>query len=133
MAARILPFRGTEADSEAPMAYTGDDRRRVPSAIPFFIEDAQPEPLSDDEREELARQDGEWPTTRRYARTLHGVDSAFPRDPEYAEAFDRSCRASFIEQDREVRAMSETLRSVLAHLALFALLIGVGVLLAWRG
>jgi hypothetical protein len=28
-------------------------------------------------------------TTRRYPRTLHGVDSAFPRDPQYAHALCR--------------------------------------------
>jgi hypothetical protein len=33
------------------------------------------------------------PTTRRYARTLHGVDSAFPRDPEYADPIVRFERA----------------------------------------
>lgn len=29
------------------------------------------------------------PTTRRYARSMHGVDAAFPQDAAYADALDR--------------------------------------------
>lgn len=93
MTARIFQFRGTEADSEAPMAYFGDDRRRMPGDRPFFIGKAMPEPLTDDEREDLIEADEGAPTTRRFARSMYGTDAAFPVSPEYANPFERFDRA----------------------------------------
>lgn len=132
-----MMFGGTESDSELPPITIGmprsysDDRRRVPSPVPFFDDEVHPAPETDDDRDERS----DWPTTRRYARTLHGADSAFPRDPEYASAFDRFSD-SFIEQDRERETLFRKWRpllSSLALLALFALFAGIGVLLAIRG
>ncbi len=54
-------FGGTEADSTAPIA----------ESVPWPYE---PEG---------------WPTTKRYARTMHGVDSAWPTSAEYADPFER--------------------------------------------
>jgi hypothetical protein len=46
-----------------------------------------------------------WPTTRRFSRTLHGVDSAWPNDPKYADPFER-WEAAQIEQHAEAVALS---------------------------
>ncbi|HSC06784.1 MAG TPA: hypothetical protein VLD59_08155 [Steroidobacteraceae bacterium] len=72
MTARLYMFRGSEADNDQS------------PTIQLNAESG--EPLSDDEREELVESTG-WPTTRRYARTLHGTNAAFQRDPQYAHAF----------------------------------------------
>ena len=82
MTARIFQFRGTEADSD----HSPVPRHAVSSGA------QQPEPIDDDEREELADATG-WPTTRRFARSVHGSDAAFPASPEYADPVQRFDRA----------------------------------------
>lgn len=73
-------FHGSEADNDHPHTAAVE---KSPMASPAW---KSGEPLSDDEREELIEAT-DWPTTRRYARTLHGIDAAFPRDPGYADPF----------------------------------------------
>lgn len=92
MSARLYMFRGSEADNDVGVSYAGDDRRRLPGDRPFFVGETIPEPISDDEREELADATG-WPTTRRFARSVHGSDAAFPASPEYADPVQRFDRA----------------------------------------
>ena len=96
MSARIFRFRGTEADSD----HSPDPRHTV------FGGAQQPEPIGDDEREELAGANSDWPTTRRFARSAHGVDAAWPNDADYADPFERFTAASFAEQDRDVQELS---------------------------
>lgn len=98
MSARIFQFRGTEADSD----HSPVPRHAVSSGA------QQPEPIDDDEREELAGANADWPTTRRFARSAHGSDAAFPASPEYADPIERFTRTSFIEQDRQVETLSHT-------------------------
>jgi hypothetical protein len=115
MTARIFRFHGTEADSDMPL---------VPR--PFFVTDPQPEPLGDDEREQLAAEEfPDWPTTRRFARTTHGIDAAFRHDDAYTDPFERSTRASFAEQDNHVEALSHKW----VDRCIFV--ICAGVLIAW--
>ena len=96
MSARIFLFRGTEADSD----HSPVPRHAVSSGV------QQPEPIDDDEREELAGANADWPTTRRFARSAHGSDAAFPASPEYADPFERFTTVSFAEQDRDVQELS---------------------------
>ena len=71
------------------------------------------------------------PTTRRFPRSAHGVDAAWPHDPSYANPIDGFDTASFYDDGEEPR------RSVLGALAyaiaLVVAMAGIGVLLAWRG
>lgn len=111
MTARIFQFRGTEADSDQPLiahAYA-----------------ACPEPLSDDEREELTGANSDWPTTRRFARSAHGVDAAWPNDADYADPFERFTRASFIEQDRQLETLSHTWADRCIYLICAAVLVAL--------
>lgn len=96
MSGNISRFRGSEADNDHPL---------VPRDT-FFADAQQPEPLSDDEREELIGANSDWPTTRRFARSAHGVDAAWPNDADYADPFERFTRASFIERDRQLKTLS---------------------------
>lgn len=119
MTARIYMFRGSEADNDQPM-------------VPTIIVSMRPAPLSDDEHEQLADGVFGWPTTRRFPRTLHAADSAFPRSPEYADPFERF-HATFSEQDRQVDTLSQKWLERFGFLIGIAALAGIGVLLAWRG
>lgn len=71
------------------------------------------------------------PTTRRFPRSAHGVDAAWPNDPSYANPIDGFDTASFYDDGDDQR------RSVLGTLAyaiaLVVAMAGIGVLLAWRG
>ena len=78
MSAHIFQFRGTEADA---------DHSSAPRHA-FFTDT---EPLSDDEREQLAEESA--PTTRRFARSMYGTDAAFRNSPEYADPIERFERA----------------------------------------
>ena len=117
----VYMFRGTEADSD----HSPDPRHTV------FGGAQQPEPLSDDEREELIGANSDWPTTRRFARSAHGVDAAWPNDADYADPFERFTRASFIEQDRQLETLSHTWADRCVYLIGAATLLGL--YLGWLG
>ena len=112
MSAHIFQFRGTEADA---------DHSSAPRHA-FFTDT---EPLSDDEREQMAGAVSDWPTTRRFARSAHGIDAAWTDEPEYADPFERFTRASFVDQDAQVQALSQKW----AQRCIYAIAIGVVVAL----
>jgi len=86
-----------------------------------------PGPLSDDEREDLAGAVSDWPTTRRFARSAHATDAAFPNDAAYADPFERFTRASFVDQDAQVQV--QALSQKWAQRCIYAIAIGVVVAL----
>lgn len=55
-------------------------------------------------------------TTRRYPRTLHGADAAFPCDPEYASAVHRCARKRMALRDLLAYAAAVTLALICAAL-----------------
>jgi hypothetical protein len=107
--ARHQRFHGTEADSEHPM--------RHPKLTEQDLDVAN-----------------DWPTTRRFPRSLHSVDSAFPNDVAYADPFERF-QESVVEQDAMVSDLSWKWANRCIALIGICLLVawGFGVLLALRG
>lgn len=133
MTGRLYMFRGSEADNDTvptvigmPRSY-GDDRRRVPSAEPFFI-DSMPNPLGPV---------SDWPARRaeRIVTTSRGIaiGSAYLSPPPALSRDAEAIQRSFIEQDKQRETLFRKWRPILSTLALLAVFAGIGVLLAWRG
>ncbi len=75
------------------------------------------DPWSDAERDDLA----DWPTTRRFSRSEHGPDAAFPADPKYGQAIEPPPAAA-----------AWRIVDVLHALALVALAIVIAILIVER-
>lgn len=71
------------------------------------------EPLSEDEREALA----DCPTVRRFARSEYGVDAAWPRSAEYAQAIEPLLDATERSHRIADRVIAVLCAAVLAALA----------------
>lgn len=96
--ARAMRFAGTEADSTfTPVCEAPDEA------------------------------DSGWPTTRRFARTLTGVDSAFPGDVAYADPFGRFEHQLAQDKPTEPRSWTWAVRCVY----LIAVFVWIGLYRGW--
>lgn len=71
--------------------------------------------------------DSGWPTTRKFARSMHSIDSAFPNSPEYADPFARF--EHHLSQDKP--AESKSWKWAVRCVYLIAVFVGIGLYRGW--